>query len=254
VEEWLLANRVRTPAGARRRPLEAPPEEGRKLAEVVADRMRDDIAADGWRVGSVVGSESDLLDWYGVSRAVLREAVRLLEYHAVARMRRGPGGGLLVTRPDPQASISTIALHLEYRKVGGDDLRVVRDAIELGALDRVLASTGRDGLDPAAVDRLRASAAHITDGPPGDPAKADLFHTVLAELAGNPVLVLFLRIITELFRAHTSAQEPPLPYDETAGEVRHAHERILSAVLDGDAGLARHRMRRHLEALQQWWH
>jgi DNA-binding FadR family transcriptional regulator len=225
-----------------------------KLAEVIAARIREDIVARGWPVDAVLGSESELLARYRISRAVLREAVRLLEYHAVARMRRGPGGGLLVTRPDPQASISTIALHLEYRKVGGDDLRVVRDAIELGALDRVLASTGRDGLDPAAVDRLRASAAHITDGPPGDPAKADLFHTVLAELAGNPVLVLFLRIITELFRAHTSAQEPPLPYDETAGEVRHAHERILSAVLDGDAGLARHRMRRHLEALQQWWH
>jgi DNA-binding FadR family transcriptional regulator len=66
--------------------------------------------------------------------------------------------------------------------------------------------------------------------------------------------VLFLRIITELFRAHTSAQAEPLPYAETAGEVRRVHERILGAVLDGDAGLARHRMRRHLEALQQWWH
>jgi DNA-binding FadR family transcriptional regulator len=225
-----------------------------KLAEVIAARIREDIVARGWPVDAVLGSESELLARYRISRAVLREAVRLLEYHAVARMRRGPGGGLLVTRPDPQASISTIALHLEYRKVRGDDLRVVRDAIELGALDRVLASTGPDGLAAVAVDRLRASAAHITDGPPGDPVKADLFHTVLAELAGNPVLVLFLRIITELFRAHTSAQEPPLPYEETAGEVRHAHERILAAVLDGDAGLARHRMRRHLEALQQWWH
>jgi DNA-binding FadR family transcriptional regulator len=225
-----------------------------KLAEVIAARIREDIVARGWPVDAVLGSESELLARYRISRAVLREAVRLLEYHAVARMRRGPGGGLLVTRPDPQASIGTIALHLEYRNVSGDDLRVVRDAIELGALDRVLAITGRDGLDPVAVDRLRASAAHITDGPPGDPVRADLFHTVLAELAGNPVLVLFLRIITELFRAHTSAQEPPLPYDETAGEVRHIHERILTAVLDGDTGLARHRMRRHLEALQQWWH
>jgi DNA-binding FadR family transcriptional regulator len=225
-----------------------------KLAEVIAARIREDIVARGWPVDAVLGSESELLARYRISRAVLREAVRLLEYHAVARMRRGPGGGLLVTRPDPQASIDTIALNLEYRRVRGDDLRVVRDAIELGALDRVLATTGADGLDPAAVDRLRTAAAHITDGPPGDPVRADLFHTVLAELAGNPVLVLFLRIITELFRAHTSAQVPPLPYDETAGEVRHVHERILAAVLDGDAGLARHRMRRHLEALQQWWH
>src|SRR4051812_2455480 len=163
-----------------------------KLAEVIAARIREDIVARGWPVDAVLGSESELLARYRISRAVLREAVRLLEYHAVARMRRGPGGGLLVTRPDPQASIDTIALHLEYRRVRGDDLRVVRDAIELGALDRVLAS-GRDGLDPAAVERLRVAAAHITDGPPGDPVRADLFHTVLAELAGNPVLVLFLR-------------------------------------------------------------
>jgi DNA-binding FadR family transcriptional regulator len=225
-----------------------------KLAEVIAARIREDIVARGWPVDAVLGSESELLARYRISRAVLREAVRLLEYHAVARMRRGPGGGLLVTRPDPQASIDTIALHLEYRRVAGDDLRVVRDAIELGALDRVLAGTDPDGLDGAAADRLRASAAHVTEGLPGDPVKADLFHTELAELAGNPVLVLFLRIITELFRAHTSAQAEPLPYAETAGEVRRVHERILSAVLDGDAGLARHRMRRHLEALQQWWH
>ena len=79
---------------------------GRKLAEVVADRIRDDIAADGWRVGEVFGSETDLLHRYEVSRAVLREAVRLLEHHSVAWMRRGPGGGLAVQTPDPTASIT----------------------------------------------------------------------------------------------------------------------------------------------------
>jgi DNA-binding FadR family transcriptional regulator len=232
-----------------------PAADGRtKLAEVIAARIREDIVARGWPVDAVLGSESELLARYRISRAVLREAVRLLEYHAVARMRRGPGGGLLVTRPDPQASIDTIALHLEYRRVGRDDLRVVRDAIELGALDRVLVAADHDGLDPDTVGRLRTAAATTADGTPPDPVKGDLFHTELAELAGNPVLVLFLRITTELFRAHTTAQEPPLPYTETAGEVRHAHERILAAVLDGDAGLARHRMRRHLEALTEWWH
>jgi hypothetical protein len=38
-----------------------------------------------------------------VSRSVLREAVRLLKYHAVATMRRGPGGGLVVAQPQAQA-------------------------------------------------------------------------------------------------------------------------------------------------------
>ncbi|MFJ9370284.1 hypothetical protein ACIRRA_38490 [Nocardia sp. NPDC101769] len=29
---------------------------------------------------------------------------------------------------------------------------------------------------------------------------------------------------------------------------------MLEAILEGDAGVARHRMRRHLDALMPWWH
>jgi DNA-binding FadR family transcriptional regulator len=244
VEEWLLANRVRTPTGARRRPLDAPPEAGRKLAEVVADRMRDDIAADGWRVGTVVGSESDLLDWYGVSRAVLREAVRLLEDHSVARMRRGPGGGLVVQTPDPTASIHTVALYLDRQGLSGDDLRVVREAIEMGCIRTVTAAVPAE----ETAERLRTTIRRaVRDGESGD-----VFHAELAELAGNPVLALFLRIITELWSRHSRTERPADP--TVSDEVRRVHQAILDAVVAGDTSLARHRMRRHLEALTNWWH
>jgi DNA-binding FadR family transcriptional regulator len=248
---WLEQNRPPHLPGLPPTPPAAPG--GRtKLAEVIAARIREDIAAAGWPVGKVLGSETDLLARYRISRAVLREAVRLLEYHSVARMRRGPGGGLVVTRPDPQASIDTMALHLEYRRVNGDDLRVVRDTIEMGALDRVL--DGDRLADPAAGERLRAAAAPATDGPGGDFAGAEQFHTELAELAGNPVLGLFLRIVHELFRRHTDFRERPAADADLPEQIRRIHERILAALLDGDAGLARHRMRRHLEALTAWWH
>jgi DNA-binding FadR family transcriptional regulator len=221
-----------------------------KLAEVVASRIHDDIAARGWQVGSVLGSEADLLARYGISRAVLREAVRLLEYHSVARMRRGPGGGLIVAAPESQASIDTMALFLEYQGVTADDLRIVRDAIELGIVARV---TERHADDEVAA-RLAAAVRWATEGPGDEPRKADLFHSELAELAGNPVLSLFLRIITELFRRHAAGQDRPLPGDDAAEEVQHVHQRILDAILEGDAGIARHRMRRHLDALIPWWH
>ena len=100
---------------------------------------RDDIAGSGWQVGSVFGTEAALLERYRVSRAVLREAVRLLEYHAVAphapRARRRAGG-----RPNPQAqaSIDTIALYLQYRKPSREDLRCVRDAIEIDNVAKVV--------------------------------------------------------------------------------------------------------------------
>ncbi|GAA4009141.1 FadR/GntR family transcriptional regulator [Streptomyces plumbiresistens] len=223
-----------------------------KLAEVVASWIHDDIAARGWQVGSVLGSEADLLARYGISRAVLREAVRLLEYHAVARMRRGPGGGLIVTEPEPQASIDTMALFLEYQGVTADDLRTVRDALELGTVARVTARHGEG--DQEVAERLAAAVRWTTEGPADDPRKADLFHSELAELSGNPVLSLFLGIITELFRRHADGQDRRLPGDAAAEEVQHVHQRILDAILASDPGVARHRMRRHLDALVPWWH
>jgi DNA-binding FadR family transcriptional regulator len=253
VAEWIEKHRVRRGARITGQVIEPEMVEGprAKLAEVVAARIHDDIAADGWRVDSVLGSEAELLTRYGISRSVLREAVRLLEYHSIAQMRRGPGGGLIVAEPEPQASVDTMALFLEYQGVTADDLQTVRNMIELGTVARVTARSA--GGDAEVAERLDVAVRWTTEGPADDPRKADLFHSELALLAGNPVLSLFLAILTELFRRHATGHEP-LPGDRAAEEVQHVHQRILDAIVQGDAGVARHRMRRHLDSLLPWWH
>ncbi|MEU9024957.1 FCD domain-containing protein [Actinomadura sp. NPDC048394] len=220
-----------------------------KLGEMVASRIHHEIAAGGWPIGEALGSEAELLARHGVSRAVLREAVRLLEYHGVARMRRGPGGGLLVTAPDPSASIETMALYLDYQRAGVTNLLSVREAIELGSLGPVIGR--RD--EPGVSARLR-NAVKVIWPDDGRGAPQDPFHRELALLAGNPVLVLFLRVLTELWTRHASTQTPPLPGAETAVEVERVHQGILEAILAGDESLARYRMRRHLAILNEWWH
>jgi DNA-binding FadR family transcriptional regulator len=197
----------------------------------------------------VLGTETALLERYRVSRAVFREAMRLLEYHSVAHMRRGPGGGLIVTRPHAEASIDTIALYLQYRRPTREDLRCVRDAIEIDNVARVVKR------------RAEAEVVLFVDGqsrsPAGDvrQALADevTFHLGLAGLAGNALLDLFLRIIIELFRRHwaTTGQTEPTWADVVA--VEHAHLRILQAIEGGDDSLARYRLRRHLDAAASWW-
>jgi DNA-binding FadR family transcriptional regulator len=220
-----------------------------KLAEVVASAVHDDIAAQGWQIGALFGTETELLARYEVSRSVLREAVRLLEYHQVARMRRGPGGGLFVTEPTQQASVDAVALYLEYRRPRRGDLGLVRDAIEVNNVARVVDRRG----DADVVGFL--AGQHATDR--HDPREAGLaefyFHTDLAELAGNRVLSLYLKILVELFRRHWGSTMEPMPGPQDATEVHRAHSRILAAIADGDAGIARHRCRRHLEALTSWW-
>jgi DNA-binding FadR family transcriptional regulator len=223
-----------------------------KIAEVLAAAIRDDIAAGGWQVGSVFGTEVALLQRYRVSRSALREAVRLLEYHSVVRTRRGPGGGLVVAKPQAQASIDTIALYLEYRKPCREDLWLVRDAIEVENVAKVVKR--RDAPEVRAfLDTHRRVIEQAGD----DVHKADmeefLFHTGLAQLAGNAVLDLFLRILIELFRRHWASTEQNLPSCSDLGDVQRAHLRVIEAIVDGDDGLARHRTRRHLDAAASRW-
>jgi DNA-binding FadR family transcriptional regulator len=262
VTAWLQKHRGAARAQQPRRAfsLEAP---RGKLAEVLAATIADEIAAAGWQVGSVFGTETVLLARYRVSRAVFREAVRLLEFHAIARMRRGPGGGLVVTKPQAQASIDTIALYLQYRKPSREDLRCVRDAIEIDNVTQVtklVARVVKRRTEPEVAAFLETGGRPRGSAPGG--AEDDFrtaaveeyrFHGGLSHLAGNAVLDLFLRIIVELFRRHWSSTGRALPTWSDVVAVEHAHARILEAIADGDDSLARHRIRRHLDAAASWW-
>jgi DNA-binding FadR family transcriptional regulator len=260
VTAWLQQHRATGP-GPSRAPRRAPRLDAEaprgKLAEVLAAAIGDDIAASGWQVGSVFGTEAALLERYRVSRAVLREAVRLLEYHAVAHMRRGPGGGLVVTKPQAQASIDTIALYLQYRGPSREDLRCVRDAIEIDNVAKVVKRRAEAEvlafLDAPGRPGFGENARETAD----DVRKASLeefrFHVGLAHLAGNSLLDLFLRIIVELFRRHWSSTGQAMPTWSDIVAVEHAHLRILEAIGAGDDSLARYRIRRHLDAAASWW-
>ncbi len=259
VTAWLQ----RHPRGARtgahkpRRPrrldVEAP--QG-KLAEMLAATIADDIAASGRQVGSIFGTETALLERYQVSRAVFREAVRLLEYHSVACMRRGPGGGLVIAEPQPQASIDTIALYLQYRNPNREDLRCVRDAIEIDNVAKVVKRRNESEVAAflAAHRSVVRESRHETAGDVRKAAVEEFrFHIGLAKMAGNTLLDLFLRIIVELFRRHWSSTGEALPDWADVVAVDHAHLRILEAIEAGDDSLARYRVRRHLDAAASWW-
>ena len=251
---WLQDHQPPTPSG-NRRGLHREAPHG-KLAEVLATAIRDDIAVSGRQIGEVFGTEVALLERYRVSRSVLREAVRLLEHHAVAHMRRGPGGGLIVAKPEAQASIDTIALYLQYRQPSREDFRCVRDAIEIDSVTKVVAKVvERRGESEVAVflNTRGAAQCETADDMRNAAVEESRFHIGLAQLAGNALLDLFLRIIVELFRRHWSSTGQGLPTSTDVVAVERAHLRILEAIGDCDDSLARYLMRRHLDAAASWW-
>lgn len=216
---------------------------GRKLAQQVAERLEDEIVAAGWPVGTVIGSETELIERFGVSRAVFREAIRVLEHHDVAYMRRGPGGGLVVKAPDSTAAVRAAALSLGYRNATWEQIFEARSALELKCVE--IAS---QRIDEAGIARLREALAADEEAQKEGKVGSHDLHTILAELTGNPAFVLFIDVLTQLTRRPGAAEQPP----SAAVEVRHAHSRIVEAVIAGDGALARHRMHAHLDAMGPW--
>lgn len=219
----------------------------RKLAEQIADRIEAEVKALGWPVGMILGSESEMVERYGASRATFREAVRLLEHHNVAVMRKGPGGGLVVVAPDARAVIDAVALYLEYRHVETAALFETRRALELTALELATKRLTEEG-----VMRLRsliADEARVLEG--GTVERSEMhpydLHVAIAELSGDPTLHLFVDVVCRLA---PDRLRPPDRYRAAAQELHHAHDAIVESMISGDIALSKHRMGRHLEAVE----
>jgi len=211
-----------------------------KKAEIVADQIEQTIVGQRWEPGDLFGSEVELIARYGVSRAVFREAVRLLEHHGLAEMRRGLHGGLFIRQPDPQPVAKAMAVYLDFEKVEPRQLEDARLAIEVFCVERAAARISEDEVAEVRAF-LTAEAAQIASS--GTQSLHD-FHLLVARLTANPALHLFVQTLADL----TQRQQPALDRNRLpADDIHAAHAKIAEAIIARDGLLARHRMMTHLE-------
>jgi DNA-binding FadR family transcriptional regulator len=214
-----------------------------KTGEALARRIEGEVIAQGWPIGKWLGSEPELLERYGVSRSVLREAVRLLEHHMVARMRRGPGGGLTVTAPDASAVTSAAALYLDFERVEPAHLYNARSVIELKCLELALERLASHG-----IDRLREIVAREALCEPVEfVARSHELHMTIADLSGDPALRLFMRVLLNLTGEHSPpAERTARVAARELSIARRAHADIVASVVDRDLERASTHMLEHL--------
>jgi len=87
-------------------------------------RQRGSLAEDIW-----LGTEIELCDRYAVSRAVLRQALCILEADGISTARRGRGGGVLARKPHPVRAIDIVAGYLSSDRSWQHDLIVVSQTL-----------------------------------------------------------------------------------------------------------------------------
>ncbi|HKY92092.1 MAG TPA: GntR family transcriptional regulator [Nevskiaceae bacterium] len=212
-----------------------------KRTEEITQTLQAEVIANNWPADHLLGSEGDLMARFGVSRSVLREGVRPLERLGIVSMRRGPSSGLRVTRPDPQAIIRSVTLYLNHAQVPQRSIHDILRVLELAAIG------GAMTLDPAQRE-ARIAAIEATLARAQKPTVERLermmgaFYFALASLTPNPVVSLFMRILSESGTFHWPERVTPDILQKTLDGLRSRITALLDAIRAGDENLARRRM------------
>jgi DNA-binding FadR family transcriptional regulator len=221
----------------------------RRAAEGIARAIELDIIAADLEPGSRIGSEAELMERYGASRGVIREAVTLVESHMLAHTKRGVGGGLVVAEPDARVVADVVSIFLARQKASEFEVHEIRIALEVLAMRKALSRLDEDGRAA-----LRSEMHHQL-GPDEDLAAASQrFHITLAELSGNKVLQLFVPIATGLVEEMWTQPNRHLSPEERAAtweRVCSCHARIIESMLAGRGDLAAALLQVHLEEVAE---
>lgn len=210
----------------------------------LARRLEERILSGQAAPGEALPSERDLSASYGVSRSVVREAIRTLASQGMVRSVHGSGTWI---EPPSGRPISLGIEHMLRRSsVRLEDLAEVRLPLE-----SAIAEIAARRRTPQQLDRLAAAQAVLGDPERdlADHVRADLeFHAVLAEATGNPFFGIVLAPIQELLiesRRRTLGRH--------GADLAHRHhQRIFEAVRDHDPAAALAAMRDHI--LANWKH
>jgi GntR family transcriptional repressor for pyruvate dehydrogenase complex len=215
-----------------------------RLSDRVTQAMLDSILASKIAPGDALPSERALAEQFGVSRTVIREAVRNLDARGVLDVQSG--SGVRVANVDPSVVDDALQLFLWSSPVSFEKVHEVREMLEVQA---ARLAAGRAGEEDLA--RMRESLARLADRLPDVEAAAteDVeFHRHVARSTQNDLMLVLhdcLGSTLVQIRRQAMTQSTRAGADALA-----AHTAIFKAIAAHDADGAAEAMHFHLSQVR----
>ncbi|MEU1784811.1 FadR/GntR family transcriptional regulator [Streptomyces sparsogenes] len=217
------------------------------LTDKAIDRIRELVQSGELPPGAKLPPEQQLAAELGLSRNLMREAVKALAVSRVLEIRRGDG--TYVTSLAPELLLSGIGSAVELLR--GDtllELTEVRRLFEPVATGLAAARISAEEL--AEVERhltaMRAARDDVEELNEHDAA----FHRAVLAATGNATLITLLEGIAS--RTLRGRVWRGLVDEDAAGRTLAEHEAIYHALAVGDAALAQAAALMHVSATEQW--
>lgn len=209
-----------------------------QIVRQIQAAIRDNELEEGDRLPT----ERELAETFGVSRSVVREAIKVLSAQGLVESRQGSG---LYVRNRPIESVSrAIVLSVSPDLMSVDRLFEFRKLLEVDAAR--LAAMRASSEQIAALAAVLESYEPAPDGGPNwerFAAVDNAIHAQIAEAAGNPYLTVMVESVRELMQdIVVLIADHPGSIDDA---MRH-HRSIVNAIAQRDAERAAAEMDAHV--------
>lgn len=215
-----------------------------KASDVLARQLRERILSGELVPGTALPAERELVKQTQMSRATVREALRILEVQNLIRVRAGRAGGAFVQRPTTKSMANSVSIMIRGQKIRLADLMETREALEPFCAE--LAARNRTDDDLAVLDRANKDIADPeADLPAFLQANLD-WHVGVAMAGRNELLIGFMTALSQAI--YTGTENAAFVDDNVRSVTARAHRSITTAIRNGDAEAASRRMQRHVHS------
>jgi GntR family transcriptional repressor for pyruvate dehydrogenase complex len=216
-----------------------------RLSDKVAEMMLETILSRRLAVGERLPSERELGEQFGVSRTVVREAVRALVAKGVIEVRSG--SGLRVAAVDAAAVSESMSLFMRGGGIDFEKVHEVRTVLEVHIAGLAAERATRE--DIKRLDEVHERMENEIDDVAAA-ARHDLeFHRVIARATHND---LFLVLMDSIGTSLIDIRRENLG-SGAALETLDQHARIFERIARHDVDGARAAMSAHLDGVATVW-
>jgi DNA-binding FadR family transcriptional regulator len=200
-----------------------------QIAQILASAIKRGNCERGERLGS----EAELGERYGVSRSVMRQAIRILEDSGTVDSQRGRGRGLIAQEPPPGPIIRLMCSHLIERR-----LTMMQAQSVIRPLHVELAGLAGQKVTPEDREQMGRIVRELPNwNSPVERLTLGDAECAPVAVARNPVLASFTRVLLA-FACWTSPQSRAYLPSSLAERYRCKARDVIEAICSGHAAHA----------------
>lgn len=171
----------------------------KSTVDILIERITQAIIDGTFKPGERIPTEPELAATFGVGRNTVREAIKTLMAYGILEIKR-PNGTFVCDTFKPQAMSPMLYGMILQRGDSYDDLIGLRKMFDIGSIIVLMDVDITDEQWTSMQERAEAIKDAVErKAPAADIAKADIeFHRLMAEITGNPLIVMECDMIIRL--------------------------------------------------------